>query len=146
MEGEGSPGIDIVGDALKDPLLEALMASSSSDASSLGKANDVAKAGAKVSMDTRELMRSYDFRASSGTVSCIQQLESLGYFAKGSAREPREETVPELNPDEAVVFEEFFVMGLWMPPHPTFTEILLKFQVQLHQLTPNAIAQMSKYF
>jgi hypothetical protein len=55
MEGEGSPGIDIVGDALKDPLLEALMASSSSDTSSLGKANDVAEAGAKVSMDPREL-------------------------------------------------------------------------------------------
>jgi hypothetical protein len=33
-----------------------------------------------------------------------------------------------------------------MPPHPALTEILLKFQVQLHQLTPNAIAQMSKYF
>jgi hypothetical protein len=33
-----------------------------------------------------------------------------------------------------------------MQPHPTFTKILLKFWVQLHQLTLNAIAQMSKYF
>jgi hypothetical protein len=56
------------------------------------------------------------------------------------------ETVPELNPDEAIVFEEFFATGLRMPPHPAFTGILLKFWVQLHQLTPNAIAQMSKYF
>jgi hypothetical protein len=33
-----------------------------------------------------------------------------------------------------------------MPPHPALIEILLKFQVQLHQLTPDAIAQHSKYF
>jgi hypothetical protein len=37
-------------------------------------------------------------------------------------------------------------VGLQMPPHPILTEILLKFWVQLHQLTPNAIAQLSKYF
>jgi hypothetical protein len=29
---------------------------------------------------------------------------------------------------------------------PVFTEILLKYRVQLYQLTPNAIAQLSKYF
>jgi hypothetical protein len=39
-----------------------------------------------------------------------------------------------------------FAAGLWMPPHPAFTEILLKFWVQLHQLTPNAGSQMLKYF
>jgi hypothetical protein len=33
-----------------------------------------------------------------------------------------------------------------MAPHSAHTEILLKYQVQLHQLTPNAIAQLSKYF
>jgi hypothetical protein len=37
--------------------------------------------------------------------------------------------VSEPNADEVIVFE-----------------ILLKFWVQLHQLTPNAIAYMSKYF
>jgi hypothetical protein len=33
-----------------------------------------------------------------------------------------------------------------MPPHPVLTEILLKFQVQLHQPMPNAVVQLSKYF
>jgi hypothetical protein len=73
-------------------------------------------------------------------------MESLDYFAEGSAREPGEEIVPEPNSDEAVVFEEFFTVGLWMLPHRVLTEILLKFWVQLHQLTPNTIVQMSKYF
>jgi hypothetical protein len=61
------------------------------------------------------------------TVSHIWQLESIGYFAEGSVHESGEETVPEPNTDEAIIFKEFFVVGLWMPPHPAFTEILLKF-------------------
>jgi hypothetical protein len=48
--------------------------------------------------------------------------------------------------DEAVIFEDFFATSLDMPPHPTLANILLKFQAQLHQLTPNAIAQLSNYF
>jgi hypothetical protein len=54
--------------------------------------------------------------------------------------------MPEPNPNKAIVFEEFFATGLRMPPHPAFIQILLKFRVQLHQLTLNAIAQMLKYF
>jgi hypothetical protein len=48
--------------------------------------------------------------------------------------------MPEPNNDEAMVYEDFFVAGLCMPPHPALADILLHFQVQLHQLTPNAIA------
>jgi hypothetical protein len=48
--------------------------------------------------------------------------------------------------DEAVVFEEFFAVGHWMPPHPALTDILVMFHVQLDELTPNAFAQFSKYF
>jgi hypothetical protein len=59
---------------------------------------------------------------------------------------PGNETVPEPNNDEAMVYEDFFVAGLCMPPHPALADILLHFQLQLHQLTPNAIAQLSKYF
>jgi hypothetical protein len=48
--------------------------------------------------------------------------------------------------DEVVVFEEFITAELRMPPHPALTNILHKFWVQLHQLNPDAIAQLSKYF
>jgi hypothetical protein len=44
------------------------------------------------------------------------------------------------------VFEEFFAAGLRMPSHPALTDILVKFRVQLHQLTPNSFALFSKYF
>jgi hypothetical protein len=61
MEGEGSPIIDIMDDASKGPLSEASMASSSSDASSLGAASDVAKTEVEASVDPHELLRSYEF-------------------------------------------------------------------------------------
>jgi hypothetical protein len=69
-----------------------------------------------------------------------------GYFAEGMGYEPREVTVPEPHPDEAVVFEKFFSASLRMPPHPVLVDILLKFQVQIHQLTPNAIVQLLNTF
>jgi hypothetical protein len=99
MEGKGSLVIDIMGDALKGPLPEDSMASSSFDASSSGAASDVAETEAEASMDPCELMQSYVFRASSITVGCIRQCE------------PREEIMLEPNYDEAVGFEEFFTVG-----------------------------------
>jgi hypothetical protein len=70
----------------------------------------------------------------------------MGYFTEGAAQELGEEVVPEPAEDEAIVFQEFFAAGLQMPPQPVLADILVKFRVQLHQLTPNAFAQFSKYF
>jgi hypothetical protein len=97
-------------------------------------------------VDPPESERSYDFGPSTITVSRIQQLEALGYFVEGSARELGEEVVLDLADDEAIMFEEFFVAGLRMPPQPVLTDILLKFWVQLHQVISNAFAQFFKYF
>jgi hypothetical protein len=146
MEEEHSPTIDIMGDPSKVPLLEKSTASSSSNAT-LARATSVeTEAKAEDTVDPHELSRSYDFGVPLVTVGHIHQLESLRYFAEGFTREPGEETILELKHDEAIVFEEFFANGLRMPPHLALTEILLKYRVQLHQLTPNAIAQLSKYF
>jgi tRNA A37 threonylcarbamoyladenosine synthetase subunit TsaC/SUA5/YrdC len=54
-------------------------------------------------------------------------------------------SVPEPRANEPVMFEDFFTTGLRMPPHPVFVDILLKFRVQLHQLTLNAIIHISKF-
>jgi hypothetical protein len=43
------------------------------------------------------------------------------------------------------VFKNFFIASLCIPSHPILLEILCKFQVQLHQLTLNAIVQISKF-
>jgi hypothetical protein len=53
--------------------------------------------------------------------------------------------VPEPWENEAVVFEDLFVVGLRMPPHPVLIDILCKFRMQFHHLTPNAIITISKF-
>jgi hypothetical protein len=70
----------------------------------------------------------------------------LGYFTEGAMRESGEEIVLEPAEDEVIVFEEFFVAGPQMPRQPILADILVKFQVQFHQLTANAFVHLSKYF
>jgi hypothetical protein len=88
----------------------------------------------------------YYFKSSTITVGKIKMMVKKGYFVDGEAHALTAETVSEPDNDEVVVYEDFFVAGLRMPPHPALVDILLKFQAQLHQLMPNAIAQLSKYF
>jgi hypothetical protein len=58
---------------------------------------------------------------------------------------PGTEFVPQHRADEAVFFEDSFITGLRFPPHPFLAEILRKFRVHLHQLTPNVIVHISKF-
>jgi hypothetical protein len=66
-------------------------------------------------------------------------------FLKGYNWPPSSESVPSPQPNEVVVFEDLFAAGLGMLPHPVLVDILRKFWVQLHQLTPNAIIRIGKF-
>jgi hypothetical protein len=89
---------------------------------------------------------SYDFGQSIVTIAHITSLEnSACYFLKGFAWPLGMESVLDPKENEAIVFKDFFVAGLCIPPHPVLLDILQKIQVQLHQLTPNAIIQISKF-
>jgi hypothetical protein len=91
-------------------------------------------------------LRTCYFRSSTNVVRKIKKMEEKGCFLEDEARAPGTETMLEPNGDEAVVYKDFFIAGLRMHPHPTLADILLHFQAQLHQLTPNAITQLSKFF
>jgi hypothetical protein len=76
---------------------------------------------------------SYDFGLSKVTISHITSLKkSARYVPKGFAWSPSVESVPAPQENEVVVFEDFFIAGLCIPPHPVLLEILHEFQVQLH--------------
>jgi hypothetical protein len=60
------------------------------------------------------------------------------------ARVPGTEEVPEPE-GELVVFEAFFAAGLRLPAHRFVGEVLRRFIVQVHQLTPNAVVALAKY-
>jgi hypothetical protein len=74
----------------------------------------------------------------------VQDMQQLGYFGGGVARVPGAEEVPEPE-GELVVFEAFFAAGLRLPTHRFVGEVLRRFNVQVHQLTPNAMVALSKY-
>jgi hypothetical protein len=43
------------------------------------------------------------------------------------------------------VFEAFFITGLRLPAHRFVAEVLQRFDVQVHQLTPNVVVALAKY-
>jgi hypothetical protein len=51
----------------------------------------------------------------------------------------------ELKEDEVVVFKSFFRVGLRFPLYEMVGEVLKKFEIYLHQLTPNAIVRLTIY-
>jgi hypothetical protein len=75
---------------------------------------------------------------------CVQDMQQLGYFGGGVGRVPGAEEVPKPE-GELVVFEAFFITGLRLPAHRFVSEVLQKFEVQVHQLTPNAVVALAKY-
>jgi hypothetical protein len=85
-----------------------------------------------------------DFGVSRMSSVRVQDMQQLGYFGGGVARVPGTEEVPEPE-GELVVFEAFFAAGLRLPAHRFVGEVLRRFNVQMHQLTPNAVVALSKY-
>jgi hypothetical protein len=85
-----------------------------------------------------------EFGASQMSSVRVQDMQQLGYFGGRVARVPGAEEVPEPE-GELVVFEAFFAAGLCLPAHRFMVEVLRKFEVQVHQLTPNAVVALAKY-
>jgi hypothetical protein len=72
----------------------------------------------------------------------------LGYFGEAESklvRFTREETTPAPKSDEVVVFKSFFRAGPRFPLNEMIGEVLKKFEIYLHQLTPNAIVRLSVF-
>jgi hypothetical protein len=74
----------------------------------------------------------------------VQDMQQLGYFGSRVGRVPGAEEVPEPE-GELIVFEVFFTTGLRLPAHRFVAEVLQRFEVLVHQLTPNAMVALAKY-
>jgi hypothetical protein len=89
-----------------------------------------------------------DFGKSTVSEADMIMTTKLGYFKeadKGLVCFGGEETIPKPKNDEVVVFKSFFKAGLRFPLHGMIAEVLEKFGIYLHQLTPNAIVRLSVY-
>lgn len=78
------------------------------------------------------------------TLRRVKEMESLGYFPTSQGWATGAETVPRLD-GEVLVFEGLFVDGLRLLSHGFLVEVLEKFKVQIHQLTPNVVVALSKF-
>jgi hypothetical protein len=74
----------------------------------------------------------------------VQDMQQLGYFGSGVGRVSGAKEVPEPE-GEFIVFEVFFTAGLRLPAHRFVAEVLQRFEVQVHQLTPNVVVALAKY-
>jgi hypothetical protein len=75
-------------------------------------------------------------------------MKKLGYFGENDdelVRFAGEEIILEPKEDEVVVFKSFFRVGLRFPLYEMIGEVLKKFEIYLHQLTPNGIVRLSIY-
>jgi hypothetical protein len=89
-----------------------------------------------------------EFGRSTVTEDDMPKLMKLGYFSEAKKkliRFGREEITPKPEKDEVVVFKSFFKAGLRFPLNEMIADVLEKFGIYLHQLTPNAIVRLSVY-
>jgi hypothetical protein len=78
----------------------------------------------------------------------MPKMMNLGYFSEAKKELVRfggEEITPKPGKDEVVVFKSFFKAGLRFPLNKMIADVLKKFGIYLHQLTPNAIVRLSVY-
>jgi hypothetical protein len=86
-----------------------------------------------------------DFEKSTISEADVPMMMKLGYFGeieKKLLRFAGEETTPEPK-NEVVVFKSFFKAGLRFLLHEMIGEVLDKYEIYLHQLTPNAIVRLN---
>jgi hypothetical protein len=112
--------------------------SSSAAATPAADASPLANASSEETMSSlmAEELRagdSMDFGVSRMSSVRVQDMQRLGYFGGGVARVPGTEEVPEPEGE------------FRLPAHRFVGEVLRRFNVQIHQLTPNAVVALSKY-
>jgi hypothetical protein len=89
-----------------------------------------------------------DFGKSTISKADFPKMVKSGYFSEDEKKLIRfggEETTPKPQKDEIVIFKSFLKAGLRFPLNRMLADVLKKFGIYLHQLTPNAIVRLSVY-
>jgi hypothetical protein len=100
--------------------------------------------GESSSEDTMSDLAAVEFGVSRISSVRVQDMQQLGYFGNGVGRVPGAEEIPK-PVGEIVVFKAFFLAGLRLPAHRFVAEVLQRYDVQIHQLTPNVVVALANY-
>ena len=78
------------------------------------------------------------------TQGMIEDLEKRGVLEAGMARPPPDgEIEAKPQPDEVVVFRDFFIAGLRFPLDPVVLEIFKLFNMYTHQMMPTSFIRLN---
>jgi hypothetical protein len=89
-----------------------------------------------------------DFGKSTISKADLPKMVKSGYLSEDEKKLIRfggEETTPKPEKDEIVIFKSFLKVGLRFPLNRMIADVLQKFGIYFHQLTPNAIVRLSVY-
>jgi hypothetical protein len=89
-----------------------------------------------------------DFGKSIVSKADFSKMVKSGYFSENEKKLLRfggEETTPKPEKDEIVIFKSFLKAGLRFPLNRMISDVLQRFGIYFHQLTPNAIVRLSVY-
>jgi hypothetical protein len=89
-----------------------------------------------------------DFGKSTISKADFTKMVKSGYFSEDEKKMIRfgeEEITPKPQKDEIVIFKSFLKAGLRFPLNKMIADVLKKFGIYFHQLTPNAIVRLSVY-
>jgi hypothetical protein len=89
-----------------------------------------------------------DFGKSTVSKADLSKMVKSGFFSENQKKLLRfggEETTPKPEKDEIVIFKSFLKAGLRFFLHGIIAEVLKRFGIYFHQLTPNAIVRLSVY-
>lgn len=73
----------------------------------------------------------------------VKELVDVGSISGYRLPAGEEELRPE--EDEAIVFRDYFVVGLVIPCHQFVMVVLDRYHIQLHDLTPTTFAHLSNF-
>lgn len=95
-----------------------------------------------VSTDHISLYRLKRSKVTEETLDQYVKDRVISPLIRTACRASGSEAVPERQPYEAIVFRDYFVAGLNFPCEPFVEEVLARFKLQIHHLTPNAFARL----
>ena len=87
-------------------------------------------------MGEEKLLPTLWFGSSLVTPALVKSYVGKGYFGAGVCRAPEGEETPDPRIGECVFFRDFFVAGLRFPIDLVVQEILSRFKLAMHHLTP----------
>lgn len=92
-----------------------------------------------------ELLKTFKFGLSSMTTEDLDESAGLGWFARNLVRHSEGKVIPKPNANEALVFRDFFLVGLQIPVSKFVGALMEKYDTYLHHQTPNSIMTIVKF-